>query len=267
MISAVRYRFYQNYLMGSRLSKFRELLLLLKSNGYQFITVQELADRLKGGVPLPQHTAIIRCDIDSDVQTALDMFRAAQEIGAVATWYWRLSTLDKAGLAEIERSDHENGYHFEEVATFAKRNGLRNSSDVQLHLQDIQEEFSNNLENLYLSAAGKMPKTVASHGDFANRFLGETNSILIDETIRTKYGIIAEAYDDWLNKPVTRRFSDTGPPHWWKPSSPLVSPPEEADVFYALVHPRQFKSRWIENTAIDIERGWQGITYALARRR
>lgn len=251
--------------MPSRLPELRQLVTILREAGHQFLTVEEISERLLAGKLLPERTAVIRCDVDSDVRTAVDMANIVSDVGGRGTWYWRLSTLDKHAMAQVS-SHHEIGYHFEELATVAKRTGAKNSKDILALLPQIRDQFARNLEERYLPAAGNLPKTVASHGDFANRFLNQTNSIIVDQEIRKRFGIIAEAYDNWLNRPVTRRFSDAAAPLWWKPGSPLVSPPAGSDIFYVLIHPRQYAARWVENTMLDIDRLFEGILYAIRRK-
>jgi hypothetical protein len=249
--------------MPSRVSVLGDLIKFLRQEGYQFITVRSLAEIKAAGGELPPRTAVIRCDVDSDVRTSLDMARVCSDLDIVGSWYWRLSTLDKAALTEVAQSGHENGYHFEELATVAKRRGIRHASDALRILPEIREEFCRNLEDRYLPAAQCAPKTVASHGDFANRLLKQTNSVIVDSNIRSRYGIIAETYDKWLNTSVTRRYSDAGPPSWWTPGSPFVQPPKTRDLVYVLVHPRHYAARWGENTFLDLERLFEGGLHSM----
>lgn len=265
VISSLKHKFHQNYTMKSRLPVLADLISLLRSHSYEFLTVQEMAEGILAGKPLPKRTAIIRCDVDSDVRTSVSMARTVVDAGGRGTWYWRLATLDKAAMDEVS-SSNEIGYHFEELATVAKRKGIKRADQALAMLPEIRATFVRNLMERYLPAAGRLPKTVAAHGDFANRLLKQTSSIIVDDDIRDRFGIIAETYDEWLMKPVTRRFSDASAPRWWTPSSPLVPPPSGADVFYVLIHPRQFAARWVENTTIDMHRAFEGVLYSFRRR-
>jgi hypothetical protein len=186
---------------------------------------------------------------------------------ARATFYFRLATLNSMLMGEIHESGMEVGYHFEELATVAKRRGIASRDHIGRFFSEMQDEFRSNLEKRYLPAAGRLPKTVASHGDFANRKLGITSSCLITEDIRIQYGIVAEAYDDWLNASVTRRFSDQSAPRWWTGGDPFEAVSAGSDCIYILFHPRQWQANWIVNTRLDVERAYESVSYRIRRRK
>jgi hypothetical protein len=267
VIGAVKNRIYQNYMMNSRVPVFRELLKLLGDAGYKFLTVNELVSKLQSPRPLPDKTAVIRCDVDSDIRTAMLMLEVASQQNAVMSWYWRLSTLNPAAMLQMAHAGHENGYHFEELATVAKREGISTKEDIERLLPAMRDAFCRNIEDKYAQAAGSLPRTIASHGDFANRLLKQDNSIVVDATIRVKYGIVADiSHDNDIWSHFTRIFSDVEAPHWWVPSSPLVAPPSGPDVTYILVHPRQYHARIVANTMLDVERALEAVAYSLRRR-
>jgi hypothetical protein len=66
-----------------------------------------------------------RHDIDSDLRTARKMFALEVKHGVQASYYFRLSTLDYGFMRDIEAAGGEASYHYEEVATYAKRHRLR----------------------------------------------------------------------------------------------------------------------------------------------
>ena len=169
-------------------------------------------------------------------------------------------------MLQMAHAGHENGYHFEELATIAKRKGATTQQDIERLLPEMRAAFCRNIEEKYAQAAGSLPRTLASHGDFANRLLNQTNSILVDASIREKYGIVADiSHDKSIWSHFTRVFSDVEAPHWWVPSSPLVAPPSGRDVTYVLVHPRQYHARVVENTMLDMRRVLEGAAYAVRR--
>src|SRR5262249_46698836 len=121
----------------------------------------------------------------------------------------------------------------------------------------IREGFRRNIER-YRSVAGKFPKTVASHGDFANRGIRTTNSCIIHQEIREEFGIVAEAYDDWLNGPVTMRLADCEAPRRWSPGPLATALMQNPKCLYVLVHPRQWRANAWENAKIDAIRIAEG---------
>jgi hypothetical protein len=253
VIKRAYWRIYQDFLMGDRIREYRNLLAEAKDLGYQFMTISELAACACGRARLPPLALILRNDVDSDSSTARAMFHVEKELEIKATYYFRLATLDSALMRDMQDYGTEVGYHFEEVASVVKRSGFRNKADVELHLAEIQHEFRQNIQR-YKSIAGNFPKTVASHGDFANRVIQTTNSCIIDQQIRNEFGIVAEAYDEWLNAPVTFRLADADAPKWWSPislSEALIRTPR---CLYVLVHPRQWRANAWESTKLEVIR-------------
>ncbi len=266
VIRIIKDRLYQNYFMPSRIPEYELMLGVFGAAKYQFLTVERLADFLLSKRDVPLRTCTLRFDVDSDVETARAMFEVTRDIGAVATWYFRLATLDKHLMGDMQAAGHEVGYHFEELATVAKRRGIRRGSDLDRHLPEMRDDFCRNLETRYFPIAGSMPRTVASHGDFANRFLGQTNSCLINENIRQRYGIVAETSDPFLKEATEpRRFADVSAPRWWYPHDPTKGLPEK-DLMYILLHPRQWRKNVFINTYLDVERVVDGGRYWLTRR-
>jgi hypothetical protein len=63
--------------------------------------------------------------IDSDLKTARAMFDLERKLDIRSSYYFRLSTGDIPFMRELEAEGSEAGYHYEEIATFAKCNGIR----------------------------------------------------------------------------------------------------------------------------------------------
>ena len=259
MFKAAVYRFYQNYLMASRLPEYERLMSMLVEHGYSFLTVADLARRAEGAA-LPARTCIVRVDVDSDVPTAREMFCIKRALGIRTTYYFRLCTLDSELMKEIPASGSEVGYHYEEIATVAKRLGLQSRADVESSISIIRAEFTRNIER-FADQAGSYPVTIASHGDWINRKLRLTNHFIADPALRHALGILAEAYDPELNRPVQARFSDAEAPAWWRPASPAEAIKNGVSCIYLLVHPRQWRANRLENFRLDIERSAEASLY------
>jgi len=259
MMKNIGYRIYQNMLMNSRLGDYRCLLESLVEQNYTFLTVANLAIRDTTKAP-PEATCIIRMDVDSDVSTAESMFEIARRSGVRATYYFRLSTLDQDLMRRISAHGSEVGFHYEELATIAKRLGLRNKAQVDEHLPEIREEFAKNLA-IFAKHAGHWPLTIASHGDWMNRRLRIPNQYAIDPGLRSRFDIVAEAYDECLDAPVKARFSDIDAPAWWKPCAPDRAISDRVSCLYFLVHPRQWRANVLQNLRLDTERVMEEAIY------
>lgn len=257
---ALRWHFYQNFLMPDRLSAYRQLLRNILDRGYRFLTIESFASEVRSNAISPGPRCVLRIDIDSDPEGASRMFHAASAEGVQATYYFRLATLHPPLAQRIVAHGSEVGYHFEELATYAKRHGLRTAAEVNRHLPEIREEFRRNAA-LFRDTMGVMPHTIAAHGDFLNRRLGIKNSHVVDLALMEEYGIVAETHEPWLMRAVDARVSDRPAPRWWHPRSPDESLAASPDVLYILVHPRQWVRAPLHNLFLDLQRGAEEIHY------
>jgi len=157
----------------------------------------------------------------------------------------------------------EVGYHFEELATLAKKYHLKSPNEVLARIDECRSEFRKNFTH-FSNVLGARPATVASHGDFANRILGQTNAIIVDESLRKELAIYAEAYDNDLVSAFDHSVIDKGPPVLWMPNSPEQLANEASNDSHCmriLLHPKQWRNSFYWNTWQIIERVVQGLLY------
>lgn len=263
---AVRWHLYQNFLMPERLDEYRALLRQIVDKDYRFKTVEAFATEVKAGRPGGGRSCVLRVDVDSDPKGAARMFDAAYEQGVQATYYFRLSTLDRPLAQRIAASGSEVGYHFEELSTYSKRQGLKTAAEIDDHIGAIRDDFRRNVA-VFREALGVWPRTIAAHGDFLNRRLGVKNNRLVDRTLMEECGILAETHESWLMTAVSARVSDRPAPQWWHPRSPLDALAGLPEVLYVLVHPRQWVRAPLLNTSLDLRRGGEEIAYRWRRMR
>lgn len=265
-IKATYYRIYSDFFMPSRLKEYKSLLQKALGQNYEIHSVISFLRLIENeGVDEKKKYLILRHDIDTDLVTAKEMWKIEQQLGIESSYYFRLSTIDVSFMQTIHASGSEASYHFEEIATYCKRNKLKNRDDVHNNIENIRSIFKENY--LYLKQLTGLPmKTVASHGDFVNRKLGISNEeILKDERLRTELGIHLEVYDEAVMKYVTRRHSDMLAPTFWKPKSPLYSIQKNKQVIYILTHPRHWQIHLAENLVDNLKRLWEGFRYHVSR--
>lgn len=256
----VWHRIYSDFLMPSRLAEYRRLLELALRQGYTAFSIASFWELVREGRPLPLRSLILRHDVDTDLPTAREQFAIEQALGVPASYYFRLSTLDYPFMQAIDRAGGEASYHFEEMATVAKRRGLRSREAVAAYLEEIRREFAQNLTRLRRETGLPMT-TVASHGDFANRVLEMANWELVDQRLRSSLGIDLEVYDEAINRHVTSRHADVPYPRIWEPGPPEPAIESGEPVIYILTHPRQWRTNPLENLRDNIRRAWEGICY------
>jgi hypothetical protein len=107
------------------------------------------------------------------------------------------------------------------------------------------------LKNIEQSLNVKI-KSIASHGDFANRRLNLTNTILLnDNNFRNNIGIEVETYDDIIQKNPDLYISDAQIPI--RIGNELFYDSfNKYKIICFLTHPRQWYSNPIENTKENI---------------
>ena len=104
-----------------------------------------------------------------------------------------------------------------------------------------------------------------SHGDFVNRRLGVTNTVVLsDEGTRERGVIRLEAYDEALMSMITSRHSDTLAPDFWRGgASPADAIARDEPVVYVLIHPRHWRRSPLRNARDDARRMIEGTSFRL----
>lgn len=260
------YRVYSDFLMPCRLSTFESLLKQALTQGYEVHSVASFWEVVKAGGPRKDRRyLILRHDIDTDVMTARAMWRIERRLGVRASFYFRLSTLDPALMRQIHEEGGEASYHYEELATIGKEQGLTTAEEIERALPLMQQAFAQTLRELRKTTRLPM-HTVASHGDFFNRKLGISNHFLLKErSLREELGIELETYDEVMMRHVTSRHSDTLAPAFWKPNDPVEAISRNEAVVYLLTHPRHWRTDPLGNLQDNVKRLWEGVLFSMRK--
>ena len=167
------------------------------------------------------------------------MFSIEQDLGVRSTYYFRRCTSDENLMREIAASGSEVGYHYEEIADYAKEHGLKTREAVVACMDRIRVLFLDHFKE-FEAAAGTKVLTIAAHGDWINRKLGIPNQELVDARVRSATGIILEAYDEIMTSRFDFRTSDSNP-GFWGPAAPAKAIALNRRSILVLVHPRQWQ--------------------------
>src|SRR3954449_13437017 len=267
MLMAIRDRLYADFLMPSRLTLYRALVETALDSGYEILSIEALSQRVHGlGLDPSKRYLALRHDVDTDAGTASAMWRIDRDLGVRSSYYFRLSTVSPALMHDVAFGGGEASYHYEELATIAKRRGVRTAAELEAHLPEAQAEFGRNLEGLR-SSTGLAMRVVSAHGDFVNRRLGVANwALLADPAFRAQVDIDAEAYDRELIGTFTSQFTDVPHPRYWSPADPLEQIRAGDSVVFVLVHPRHWRVDRLGNLRDDVGRALEGARYGLATR-
>ena len=165
-------------------------------------------------------------------------------------------------MRELAEAGHEIGYHYEELATVAKERGVNGRDRVDGILGEARERFVRNLTMLR-ERTGLPIRTAASHGDFANRALGVSNTLLLaDRAVRERAGIDFEAYDPDIEEGLGFRTIDTPYPHYWRQGKdPAEAIRAGLGPILVLTHPRQWGRNWYWNAREDLKRLGEGALF------
>ena len=253
MLIGIKNRIYSDYLMKSRLAEYEKFLRYSKKE-FTFLPIIDFFNLIKENkLNNSKKYFINRHDIDTDIKTAKNFFELEKKYNIRSTYYFRLSTLDISFIKEINKYGSEVGYHFEEIASYCKKNHIKDKAKVYEHLQSIKNEFINNFRKIEQQIGFKI-RSVASHGDFVNRKLGIINNeILLEQKTRVQLGIDVEAYDDILINNFDVYISDRPYPQFYTPLSPFEAI-KKYNIICMTSHPRQWAVNWYLNTKDNLIR-------------
>jgi hypothetical protein len=253
-------RLYSDYVMPSRLDEYERFVLEAMDAGYLQTSVRSFYKFLIRCKDMDERIIVHRHDIDTDLRTAKKIFEIEKKYNIRSTYYFRITTLDFAFMREIEEYGSEASYHYEEIASFAKRNHIKDASEILNHLSVIRHEFLNNFSAIE-KRLGRKLTTVASHGDFSNRRLKLANhEILKDRELRERCGIECESYDQVLLNGFDIYISDRPYPHYYHPVSPFYAIRRYNKICF-LTHPRQWETNWIGHTKDNFLRLYEGLKW------
>jgi hypothetical protein len=267
-LATVRRRIYTDFLMPSRLGEYRHLLESALEAGYVPVSIERYWPLVTEGALDPaKHYLILRHDIDTDPQTAALMWRIERSLGIESSHFFRLSTLDVELMRAIEHGGGRASYHYEELATVARRRRPRNHDEAALLIPEARALFALNLARLRMRTGLPMD-VVASHGDFLNRKLVIKNTtILADTAFRREMGITIEPYDKAFLATVSSYHRDALPPAPWMHGDPFAAIARAEPVMYVLIHPRPWRKNLRVNALDDLNRLRDEVLYRLPLRR
>jgi hypothetical protein len=252
---AVAWRLYADFAMPCRLEEYRRLLLSARESGYEIVSVAKAWSLVGESARTPgRKLFVLRHDVDTGIRTARRMWEIDRSVGALGSYFFRLSTRDVELMREVHHGGAEASYHYEEIATEAKRLGLRSAEEVHRIMPEIRKLFRRNLESLRRDSGAPMT-IVASHGDWVNRRLGIANwELLKDRDFRRQVGIELEVYDEEFRGQLRNRHSDRSYPRFWERDSPFHALEAGVPIVSVLVHPRHWRVDRRDNLREDVGR-------------
>jgi hypothetical protein len=265
-MKAVFHRLYADFFLPQRSADYRAILEKAVEKKYKHYTLPEYYSLLKNGLPADddQRIFIHRHDIDTDSNTALLFYKAEKEYQIKASYYFRLSTLNKDIMQRLHTDGFEVGYHFEEIADYCKKHRIFSAGELPQHYSAIRDLFKTQLRHVEKTAGFKI-RSIASHGDFVNRKLKTPNYAFITEELLSECGLEFECYNPLLTQSFTTMCSDAPYPNFYRGTTPLEAITAGHKRIHFLSHPRHWKSApWI-NLKDNLNRAKEEIPFLLQR--
>lgn len=258
-------RIVEDYFKKSRLPDYKRTLEAAKEHGYQMVGVLDFARMVSAGELDGRKIYLNRHDIDTSPRVAAEMFEIEKEVygkEGIATYYFRETTIDKTLIKKLDDFGYETGYHYEQLATYAKKHKLKSRKAIEESIEKAGRDFLIDLER-FRRDTGSKSISIASHGDFINtRYDIQSYEMLRVPEIREEAGIEVEAYDDNIMRYVVERYADQNLLE--KYSGKIIDAFErDVPVVMSLTHPRNWRVDALANTVENWRRVTQDIAYRL----
>jgi hypothetical protein len=261
MIKSLLHRIVSDYFIPNRIGQYEELLRAALDEGYTVMTHRDFVAAISTEALPTQRILLVRHDIDTDPDYCLQWLAVEKKLGVRTSYFFRLTTAKSSIMKAVVASGSECGYHYEELADFAKAYRIKNRETIESSKAAIQEAFVANVKRME-SLAGAPMVSVVSHGDFVNRKLQLPNHAPIDAALLRRCALEYEGYETRITERYSINISDhTYPAYFRGDISPMEAIRKHLPVVHLLVHPRHWRSSWYWNTRENLTRLMEGMAY------
>lgn len=255
----IKKRLYNDFFRPSKENEYEKILKVACKHGYEVHTVVSFEDVINSlGGANDRKFLILRRDIDTaDFKILRKMLALEKKYGVRCTYYFRWDTINVGLMQEIANAGGEASYHYEEIATWCYRHGVKSKEEMLSHIEEIRDLFVAQYTK-FKHTTGQACLTVASHGDYINTIFRYSNKELINERVRKETGILREAYDEVHMNALTCRIADQVEMESFTEKAIAAIERGEA-VIELLTHPRQWNSPFWVNLKEEVGRVVRGL--------
>ncbi|MES2588626.1 MAG: hypothetical protein V4622_06550 [Bacteroidota bacterium] len=258
-------RIISDYFLKNRMDVYEKIISSAIEKDYEFVSHKDFYELVKNNELVGKKLFLIRHDIDTDPKLSYQWLKVEEKYKVKTTYYFRLKTLDFKLMNFIHQSGIHCGYHFEEIATYAKKYNLKNLAILRSKYSEVEQDFKKNLKEINSKLNFKI-ESIASHGDFANRIFGASNFDFINQELLKETDLLFECYDPLFIDNFTTIISDYEYPTFYRGNKNVLQAIEDNDqIIHFLVHPKHWRSNWYWNTKEAFNRLIEGIKYRNAK--
>ncbi|WGS66037.1 polysaccharide deacetylase family protein [Marinitoga aeolica] len=211
-------------------SLYEKILKLALKNNYNVLSLKEYYNNIEKYKD--KKVLLLRHDVDHSPHDALVMFNIEKKYNIKSTYYFRWVTSQEEIIKEIKDAGFEVGLHYETLSSYIKANNLKDINTE--HILICKNILEKEIEEFTLLFGGL--NSICSHGAIENRLFKVPNTILVDKTIREKYGIF-EAYDLKEKFDVYISDNDFTINPWKYNTDPITEIKKRTEKIYFLSHP------------------------------
>ncbi|MEW9096119.1 MAG: hypothetical protein AB2417_13650 [Clostridiaceae bacterium] len=245
-------RIYVDFIMPHRFDEYKEILKYAVNKGYYLTSMIDYYNNHYNKID-DAKIIILRHDVDDDLKGTKKFLEIEKELKVKSSYYFRVNTFDNEIANEIIDCGSEVGYHYEELATYCKKNKIKNKDSLgDEDMNSIYEMFKNNITSKFKDYD---IKTIASHGDFYNREIGVPNHHIFKYFKYDDLGILIEAYDENLLNSFQSYIADDMYRPFWKNNVSIYDSIENNDKrILLLTHSCNWHSNKLENLKKNFNR-------------
>ncbi|SDL46347.1 hypothetical protein SAMN05216497_1435 [Clostridium cochlearium] len=245
-------RIYVDFIISQRFDEYREVLEYAIDKKYHLTSMIDYYNNYYNKADNKKNI-VLRHDIDDDLKGTKKFFEIEKELKVKSSYYFRLNTLDTEIANEVVDYGSEIGYHYEELATYCKKNKIKNKDSINNeNITNIYEMFRNNIKSKFKNYD---IKTISSHGDFYNREIGVPNHHIFNYFKYDDLGISIETYDKNLLNSFNSYISDDRYRPFWKNNVSIYDSINNNDKrILLLTHPGNWNCNKSENFKNNIRR-------------
>ena len=260
MIRALFRRIHLDYFLKDRIESYDELIGIALQKGFSILSHSQFYELVKNNAWGNKKILMIRQDVDSDPLYCLKWLEIEKKYGIHTSYYFRKETIDVHVMKAIMEYGSDCGYHYEELATFAKKHKIKDQEKIKASFGQIRSEFKKNLAEIEHSLGSKL-RFASSHGDFANRKLNIPNHAFIDHEFLAENGLQFEAYDDVFVKNYSINIMDSGGPRFYCGEISQLEALDRFPIVHLLMHPKNWRSNIYWNTKQNLKRLVEGLMF------